>query len=652
MAQKTKNIISVISTCFVLLFLFAVLNRTGSLTIIWKEFALEGIQHDSGHGYYAFVRDENISRFSLPFYLKEDETILSRDPVSVNEDVTASIKSEGGGRYQLQRNNDLYFSAADNEPEKHAYQIISPVIIRNRYLLAIFALTAFVLAADLFLSLKYKDRDIFRTILRGTAAACMILLLLPWDQMVFSGAPAWFGPTLIKPVLQRNSIFLLLLFLLVAAAFRFFKKDRFLPILSVLVILTNTVYYFVPEWDYYGRRADSGAYLQHYSASSIRTPGYPVFIETVYRITGNPGLEPIRSETDDLPDEVLRSCRIEDSRGLVDVVRAQKCVLAVLFLEFFVVFCRYYSIFWFVFGAQIILCRGFLGVDNSYIMTECLSQGFILLCAAMFLMTVKEKKAVWFWLLCAAAGIGILIRPANIFLAILLAVGAVVLILAGRSILIPLVGGLVFLCISAIPAVTIFRQYGIFVWMPTSGYVEIARAVDLMQPGDEQAFDDPELRDFCLDLLEKKKELPDADQNTYMWDAGVAAAEARGYDRISCSPLFVKVSRKIFTIRFREFTASLFGTIKTALDRTRLRVGDLGFPVLAVLFLLLSLIKPGEDSLTGLLFMLSHAAHLCISMMNQPERRYIYSTEILCLLGWLLILIRLADTENYRKPRE
>ena len=207
-------------------------------------------------------------------------------------------------------------------------------------------------------------------------------------------------------------------------------------------------------------------------------------------------------------------------------------------------------------------------------------------------------------------------------------------------------------CISAIPAVTIFRQYGIFVWMPTSGYVEIARAVDLMQPGDEQAFDDPELRDFCLDLLEKKKELPDADQNTYMWDAGVAAAEARGYDRISCSPLFVKVSRKIFTIRFREFTASLFGTIKTALDRTRLRVGDLGFPVLAVLFLLLSLIKPGEDSLTGLLFMLSHAAHLCISMMNQPERRYIYSTEILCLLGWLLILIRLADTENYRKPRE
>ena len=36
-----------------------------------------------------------------------------------------------------------------------------------------------------------------------------------------------------------------------------------------------------------------------------------------------------------------------------------------------------------------------------------------------------------------------------------------------------------------------------------------------------------------------------------------------------------------------------------------------------------------------------HAAHLCISMVNQPERRYIYSTEIICLLGWLLIWINL-----------
>ena len=655
MTQKSKNIISTATIGFMILFILALLNRTGSLAVFWKEYDLEGIRHDSGHGYYAFAPDENISRLGLPFFLKEDETILYQDPLSVNEDITASIKSDGGGRYQMLGNNDLYFSAADNEPEKHTYQIISPVIIRNRYLLVISAVTIFVLAADLFLSLKYKDRGIFRPVLRWLTSFFAILLILPWNQLIFPGAPGRFGSMLIKPFLQRNPVFLCLLFLLVLLTALFLEKNRFLSILSVLIVLTNTVYYFVPEWDYYGRRADSGAYLQHYSASSIRTPGYPVFIETVYRITGNPGLEPIRSEADDLPDEALRNNRSEDSRGLIDVVRAQKCVLAVMFLIIFAVFCRCYGALWFAFGCQIILCRGFLGVDNSYIMTECLSQAFILLCAAMFLMTVKEKRAVWFWILCAGAGVGILIRPANIFLVILLAAAAAVLIFAKRSILIPLIGGIVFLCLSAIPAVTIYRQYGIFVWMPTSGYVEIARAVSLMQPGDELAFDDPELREFCLDLLEIKETLPNADQNTYMWEAGVAAAKARGYDQITCSPLFVKVSRKIFTIRFKEFLTSITETMKTALERTRLQFGPVSFLVLAGLFLVLSLVRINEDSLTGALFMLAHAAHLCISMMNQPERRYIYSTEILCLLGWLLIVIRLSGypyVENQRKLRE
>ena len=57
---------------------------------------MEGIRHDTGHGYYAFVPDENISRLGLPFFLKEDEDILYQDPLSVNEDITASIKADGG----------------------------------------------------------------------------------------------------------------------------------------------------------------------------------------------------------------------------------------------------------------------------------------------------------------------------------------------------------------------------------------------------------------------------------------------------------------------------------------------------------------------------------------------------------------------------
>ena len=175
--------------------------------------------------------------------------------------------------------------------------------------------------------------------------------------------------------------------------------------------------------------------------------------------------------------------------------------------------------------------------------------------------------------------------------------------------------------------------------MPTSGYVEIARAVDFLDPGDEEAFDDPELRNICLTMLEKKKLYPDADQNTNMWQVAVAAAEEHGYDQIRCSTVFGKISRKILIRHFNEFVDAIVDTMKTALDRTRLQIGPVSFPALVLVFLILSILSMNIDLFAGLILMAEHIAHLGISMMNQPERRYIYSTEILCLLGWLLIII-------------
>ena len=145
--QKT---VSLISSSFILLFLLAALNRAGSLILLWKEEPLGSITHDTGYGYYAFVRDENVSRLGLPFYLKEDETLLSNPPLSVNEDITATIKDRGLGAHKIMENNDLYFSASDNRPENHEYSIISPVIIRNRYLLVLFCLAALSAAVLMF----------------------------------------------------------------------------------------------------------------------------------------------------------------------------------------------------------------------------------------------------------------------------------------------------------------------------------------------------------------------------------------------------------------------------------------------------------------------------------------------------------------------
>ena len=650
MNGTTKKIISALSACIILMFLAAALNRTGSLILFWKEEPLSRITHDEKYGYYAYVPNENVSRLGLPVYLKEDESFPDQGMLSVNEDITATIKTQGGGRYTMQDNNDIFFSASDNDPEKHEYNIVSPVIIQTRYLLALACLAGLVCAADLLLCRKYKDYEILWNILLCITAVLLLMMLIPWNKMIFSGAPTPVRGLYFKPILQRNPVFYVLLFILLAVTFRRADKHKFFRLLAVLVVVWNTVCYFLPEWDMVGQRADTHAYLQQYTASSIRTPGYPVFIEAVFKLSGNDSLPQLRSDERHFRDETLQNGKMTDSLGLLNVVRAQKCVLFVSFLTLFFIFSRYYSPLWLTFTSQLILCCGFLGVDNSYVMTECLSQAILLLITAFFILNVKEKSGLFFLIVCILSAIAILIRPANIFLVILLFVSAVITIRKKHSILIPVIGCLVFLAMAAIPAVTIYRQYKIFVWMPTSGYVEIARAVDLMEPGDEDAFVDPELRDFCHELLVLKEEYPDADQNTNMWQVGIAAAEKQGYDLISCSPVLGKVSRKIFMLHFSEFVSALTGTMKTALERTRLQIGPVPFIAFLLLFTLLFVLRISSDSLTGMLLVLLHCSHLCLCMMNQPERRYIYSTEILCLLGWLLILVNLFNGK--KKERE
>lgn len=647
--SKFNKILSILSCIFFLLFLLALLNRTGSLVLFWKEEPLSSITHDAGYGYYAFVRDENISKLGLPFYLKEDDSLLVSKPLSVNEDITFSIKETGKGSFQIRENSDLYFSASDNHPEDHEYAILSPVIIRNRYLLPLAAAAFLFTAVILIHFIKARDIRPIRMIIRFLTAVCCLLMLLPWDKMTFPRGPLHAGHLMINPLLQRNIIFILLLLVLTALYFLLCENSNLLKCFSILIILINTVWYFLPEWNYYGLRADSPAYLESYTASSIRTPGYPVFIEIVYKITGSNGLSALRTEMQTISDESLQDGTAADSKGLLSVTRSQKIVLGFAFLLLAAVFFRYYAPIWFVFAAQIILSGGFLGIDNSYIMTECLSQAFCLIITAVFILFMKEKRAVFFVLLCVLSGIGMLIRPANIFLFIPIAVSALSWFINKHSILIPLIGCLAFLALTAIPAITIFRAYHVFVWMPTSGYVDIARAVEIMQPGDEDAFTDPEQREFCHDLLAKKESIGEADQNTYMWDVGIAAALERGYDLISCSPLLGKVSRKIFLLHPGEFVSAIAGTIRTALERTRLQIAGIPFPVIALLFIILFLVNNNTDSLSGLSISLMHIAHLFIFSMNQPERRYIFSTEILCLTGWLLIFISLMTAIKQRR---
>ena len=85
------------------------------------------------------------------------------------------------------------------------------------------------------------------------------------------------------------------------------------------------------------------------------------------------------------------------------------------------------------------------------------------------------------------------------------------------------------------------------------------------------------------------------------------------------------------------------------MERTRLQIPPVPFIALFLLFTILFAVRVKTDSLLGMLFSLLHVIHLCLSMMNQPERRYIYSTEILCLFGWLLIMITVIYARKTEK---
>ncbi len=642
-----KNFRNIARVLFVVLFcvtLLCVLNRTGSLNLIWKELPIGDITHDSGHGYYAFIPDENVSKLNLPIFLVEDGEVLQNPPLSVNEDKTAEIKINGSGSYMVNSNNDLYFSASDNTPENHEYSVLVPEIIRMRYLLVLLFITA-----GLDGTLVWLERKNLKALGRLSvypAVMVLALLLLPWNALA---VPLNIVGIRFMPVFQRNVIAFVMIAAAAAALLALRKGEKWVNVLAAVLIAVNLVYYFIPEWNYFGLRTDSFSYIEEHSASSIRTIGYPAFIEA-----GNDeeDLDAMRGEFGtelyaEYPERLVNGAEIE-SHGLLKTVRAQKIVLAAAFL--IVCVSLMYAAGWApcLFFAELVLCGGFLGVDNSYIMSECLSQAVMLAGAACFIVFAKDKKTWTYLVGSVLAAAAVLVRPSNIILFALVLFGAVVLIskkeIRGR-IVTAVVGIVLYFVIAAIPAAEIYAEYGRFLWMPVSSYAEMGRALSIMDERDRALFvDDEETSIYVYAVLNAKEKFAaehDAiEQNDYVWSIAVDTAEKMGYDRIECSWLFAKVSRPVIKQHFSEFVNAVKDSFLTGIAKTRLKVEGLcGYPTLILLALgLLFWLGKDAGSILGILFVVLHNANVLLSAVNQPEKRYIFHSEILFILGLMLIL--------------
>ena len=203
----------------------------------------------------------------------------------------------------------------------------------------------------------------------------------------------------------------------------------------------------------------------------------------------------------------------------------------------------------------------------------------------------------------------------------------------------------VFLWMVSSPSREIYKQYKQFIWMPVSGYAEIGRALPLLTQDDIDAFQDQNIKDFLTGAqgrIEKlSAEKDQLNQNDYVWEIAVPQAEQMGYDQITCSRLFNAAAPAIFGKHMPELIIDIREQAQLALERTRIHIGFANFIILFIAAFCFSFIRISSVSMTGLLFTMLHMTHLFISIINQPERRYIYSTEIIFILGCVIILFNL-----------
>ncbi len=651
MNKFLRKIIHVLFVVFFCVTTLCILNRSGSLILTWKELPINSVTHDAGYGYYAFLSDENVSALDLPVFLVEDGKPLVNEPLSVNEDRVADIKNNGGGSYTVLENNDLYFSASDNDPEQHEYAFLVPEIIRNRWLLMI----AFFLLA-LTVTMVFLERADLKELLRKTlfpAFMMLGLLLIPWYAV---STPINMGGKMILPVFQRTAGTYLLLAATAVVILAQKKSNKMMNAFIFIIVAVNLFYYFVPEWNYFGLRTDSFSYLEHHTASSIRTIGYPAFIEVV---NDDADLETMRGEFGaelyaNYPEQLVNGTAVE-SHGLLKTVHLQKLFLASALVILCAVMMSVAGWFPCLLFAEWVLCGGFLGVDNSYIMSECLSQAVLLIASACFIAHVKYKSLVAYLLGSVFSAFAVLVRPSNIFFLPLVLSGAIILLIKKenrRRCLAAFGGLLLYFIIAAIPAVEIYASYGRFLWMPVSEYAEVGRALSLMETEDKELFTDEETSVYVDEVLKAKEgfaaEHDVIEQNDYVWNIAVKTAEKMGYDRIECSWLFSKVSKPILKKHFSEFATAVKDSFMVGLSKTRLTFGSFfKYPVLILTALALFFaFAKSKTSVLGVVFILLHNLNVLLCAVNQPEKRYIYYSEILFILGFILILKDLQDKRN------
>jgi hypothetical protein len=421
----------------------------------------------------------------------------------------------------------------------------------------------------------------------------------------------------------------------------------------------------VKFWDQALTTEDSQSYVDNFA----RPPLYPWFVHVMKGGTAW-GPEDFRE-----PRRPIAA----PSDALLRVVRAQRVALWVCFLVA-------------VWAASLFACRplavmlffalqhnGMLLPDlETSMMSEPLALAFLCLAVATFCV-VAVRRSLWLLpILAATYGCLVLTRSAGVFAIVFLAVAVVVAAIAHWRRKKALAAALASVGLVGLSAIIVLlgnshARNGIWAMSPLHNWERVAFALQVADVTDLDAMPDGEMRQFLDDALRQRLALKGnvpleaLDLNANCWDIAYPVAlgmfAARGATADWRDPpgphlkfryvngLFGRVADVVLARhrdRYLRVVAHSFFT-RAAGGHTRLHWRRVSFLWLLALGFAACLIGRNICALAGATCLLAHLGNLIVmSFFELPIQRYVFFSEWVCLLGFLLAVVgccqRIAGT--------
>lgn len=193
------------------------------------------------------------------------------------------------------------------------------------------------------------------------------------------------------------------------------RARRILSLVLLCGLIGYQIFVISETWNHFIVTPDSSDYVKPWSPESIRSPGYPLFTGLVngFDFYLEPSIYP-----QNVP---IRA--VDADSYFINIIRAQSLFLVIAFSTLTVVlmWCGFpilgpifVGVFW---------LRGYQTPYVNHILAECLTESFLLLATAFFILLIKKKSMSWIFGVTVFSTLAFLTKPNAAYIGVLMALG-------------------------------------------------------------------------------------------------------------------------------------------------------------------------------------------------------------------------------------